>query len=568
MAGTIIEDLSDEEKYLYAILTDESGLDLAEFTFIDEEQRDGCWRAWAYQWKWFRSKDPLQIDQCGRSVGKSMSIKIRGFAFPFVHPGAEMVVTAPELVHLEPVVGLIENQFYNTKLGRSMMIGGRSAVTHRPFMMTFRNGARIIGRIPQKDGKGVKGIHPLWLELDEAQDYPAAGWIELFETLKRGSVGAVWRAHGVTRGVRDHFYRYTADPDSRWKVHRFTGMHRPTWTDEERTDAIYKYGGRDDPDYRRNVLGQHGDATSPIFVLHRLMACTDDNQESDYNREEYCNLRITEAWLRQTDSTILDELSVLPQEHLDKYRTFWVGMDVGLTNHPSEIVVFAEHKMDAAEYKHQKAMKVGQTGGFKSVPATQETTRLKLITRISLQRIGSPDQHEAILRVIDHYKPKAFAFDKGGLGLPIFQDIQEVIENNPDFTSVGTTIKGYNFSGNILVDFDRTIPVDEFADRDEVVKDTGIKRNSVEYATDRMRKLVDEGRIWLPWDADLLGELQGQTYKITKTALNQYGKREYSLGKFHAFDACRMAILGWAQYGIEEFMKLDESEPVLELFGY
>src|SRR5262245_11770255 len=130
-----------------------------------------------------------------------------------------------------------------------MIVKGRSGVTHRPFHMQFVNGTEIFGRIPQRDGRGVKGQHPTWLELDEAQDYPQAGWVELRETLLRGVENAVWRAHGVTRGVRDEFFDITQDkPDNPWTIHRWTAMHRPTWTAEERNDKIQQYGGREDPD--------------------------------------------------------------------------------------------------------------------------------------------------------------------------------------------------------------------------------------------------------------------------------------------------------------------------------
>lgn len=560
---TIIEDLSEDELCLWDILCDESGLDLAEFCWRDEENPDGIWRAWPYQWSWFRCVDHQQIDQCGRSVGKSLSIKLRGFAFPFIHPGGEMVITAPELNHLEPITDLIETQFYSCRLGRYMLAGGRSGVTHRPFKMNFKNGARIFGRIPQKDGKGVKGIHPVWLEMDEAQDYPTPGWVELFATLKRGASGAVWRAHGVTRGVRDRFWQYT-QPGKGWTVHRWTAMHRPPphWSDAERSDNIELYGGREDPDYRRNVLGEHGDATSPIFVLHRLMACVDDDIESEYNVDEYCHFDITDSWLREADTTIDQELD-LPSYHTAKYDTFWVGMDVGWTNHPSEILVFAEERMQPDEYKHYKGVR--DASKKKAVPALISIPRLKLVCRITLTRIGSPDQKEAIMKVIRHYHPRAFAFDATGAGLPMFQDIQSDLEDLP---TIKTVVKGYNFSGNILVDFDQTIDVDEFATKDDIIKETGIKRNTVEYATDKLRFLIDNGRMWLPWDRDLINEFQGQTYKITKTALDAYGKRNYSLGKFHALDGCRMAALGWAQYAIEEMVKKDEQEPILDLIGY
>lgn len=270
---SVTEKLSEEEAYLWAILSDTSGLDQAEFSWNNAEEEDYCFRAWSFQWGWWRDTSSLTIDQCGRSVGKSLSIKVRAYAFPFIHPGQEMVITAPEGNHLDAVTDVIETAFLDNRLGKEMLRDTRgNGIKHRPFHMNFANGSRIMGRIPQRDGRGVKGIHPVWLELDEAQDYPDKGWVEIFETVKHGTEGAMWRAHGVTRGMRDYFYKFTQD-DSGWKVNRYTAMHRPTWTMEEREAKIAHYGSRDHPDYRRNVLGLHGDATNPIFVLNRLMAC-------------------------------------------------------------------------------------------------------------------------------------------------------------------------------------------------------------------------------------------------------------------------------------------------------
>lgn len=323
---SVLEDLTEEELYLYALLQDEAGLDQAEFSWTDMDNDDMCWRAWAFQWSWWRNPHHKQIDQCARSVGKSLSIKARAFAFPFIHSGGEMVITAPEGVHLDAITDVVETSYANTRLGREMLLKGRTGVKHRPFHMNFQNGARIMGRIPQRDGKGVKGIHPIWLEMDEAQDYPDKGWVELLETLKRGFEGARWRAHGVTRGVRDYFYKFTQN-DSGWSINRKTAMHRPTWTDEERQDKIQEYGSRDHPDYRRNVLGLHGDATNPLFVLHRLMACCDDNLEEPYNNHEYTKLRITNELVLEMDDDILPLLD-FPASHLN-YTTTWIGMDVG-----------------------------------------------------------------------------------------------------------------------------------------------------------------------------------------------------------------------------------------------
>lgn len=547
---SILEDLTDEECALFAILSDPSGLDLAEFAWHDPDAEQGCFRAWAFQWTWWRTTAPLQIDQCARSVGKSLSIKVRGFAFPFLFPGQEMVVTAPELVHLEPITGLIERQFQDCRLGREMMIRGRSSITHRPFMMVFANGARIIGRIPQRDGKGVKGVHPIWLELDEAQNYPKSGWMELIETLKRGHEGAVWRAHGVTRGVRDQFYEFTQDsPHNKWKVHRLAAMWRPNWSDAERAEKIDNYGSRDHPDYRRNVLGLHGDATNPLFVLHRLMACVVDDETDPYNADEYYSVRISDEVVRDRGGDVLGLLDFPGAHH--KYRAqkgqYWLGMDVGYTNHPSEILVFVEHRLK----KDQPSI-------------------LKLLTRVHLERVGHGHQVQVILAMIDFYQPKAFAMDKTGLGLPLFQDLQERYDEAQKtgggavYRRALETIKGYNFSSKILVDFDQTVVVDEVTG--DAVRDAGIERNVLEYASDRLRDLVDNQRLVLPWDRDLIGEFQGQTWTTATMATDQYGRKIFSKGKFHALDAARMAALGWAQYSIEEFLRPVETEPVLDMF--
>ncbi len=168
---SVMEALTDEECYLYTILQDHSGIDLAEFAMVDESRDDGIFRCWAVQVAWWRDRSPLQVDSCGRSIGKTSSIVLRAMAFPFVHPGQEMLITAPELIHLEPITNLIENKFYSIRILREMLPQGRSAITHRPFLMNCVNSSRIIGRIPQRTGAGVKGSHPIALEMDEC--FPA-----------------------------------------------------------------------------------------------------------------------------------------------------------------------------------------------------------------------------------------------------------------------------------------------------------------------------------------------------------------------------------------------------------
>jgi len=527
---SVLEALTEDESYLIALLMDPSGVDIAEFLWKDPDQRDNLFRCYPYQYPWYRNDSKKQIDQCARAIGKSVGIQMRGFAFPFTNPGNEMLITAPEMIHLDPVTKNIEDRLMSTRLSREMLKSGNQSngITHRPFEAKFRNGAKIVGRIPQKDGKGVKGMHPRWLEMDEAQDYPAAGWVELIETLRYGDETSRWRAHGVSRGVRDHYYKLSQSDD--WYVHRITAMHRPDWTDAERESKAELYGSREHADYRRNILGLHGDAMSSLFVLHRLMACVDSNQTSDYNTNVYTHIRINDEYLRSSGMPI-EALLDLPGSH-KLFKRVWIGMDVGMTNHPSEILVFGAEN------------KPGQRGG------DVDGERIRCLARIHLERIGTKDQLRVMSTLSDFYSPLAFGMDRTGLGLPIFQLAKEGDEDASPHLQ--RAIRGYNFSEKIPVGFEPLKDEDAWVDPME----RAILGNVLEYSSDQLRLLVDQGRIALPWDVDMLREFQGQAYYISKSSTNPYGKKEFNKGKFHALDAARMAALAHSQELIEKQLSI------------
>jgi hypothetical protein len=537
-----LADLTEEEKFLFAILQDQSGIDIAEFCWTDETAKDFVFRCWDFQYPWYRTRAKFQIDQCARAIGKSVGIQMRAWAFAFTNPGEEMLVTAPEMIHLDPVTKNIEDRIMSTRLSKEFLkkSGTSNGIVHRPFEAKFRNGSRIVGRIPQKDGKGVKGMHPKKLEMDEAQDYPEPGWVELGETLKYGEADATWRSHGVSRGVRDRYYKQS-QPESGWYVHRYTAMHRPDWTKEEREAKAELYGSRDHPDYRRNILGLHGDASSALFVLTRLMACVDSNQGSPYNQNEYYSVRINDEKLRDTGmeiGTLIDP----PISH-QMYDRVWIGADIGMTNHPTEILVFGEYVM-------------GQGGQKDGVP----NMRLKCIARIHLERISAPDQRAVFERLWDFYRPKAIAIDRTGLGLPIYQEVK--LGDNP---GLAHCFRGYNFSEKIPIGFE---PDEDGSTRlDGDYEPIPILANVLEFSSDTLRLLVDKQQIVLPWDVDMLREFQGQTYVVTKSNTNPYGKKEFNKGKFHALDAARMAVLGYQQEIVDKLMEISmDTEPVFDSF--
>ncbi len=80
------------------------------------------------------------------------------------------------------------------------------------------------------------------------------------------------------------------------------------------------------------------------------------------------------------------------------YSAYFGGMDVGVTNHPSEILIF------------------GQRTG---------SDHLDLLTRVHMQRINTDDQKFVVEQLFEFYGEKmtAFALDKTGVGFPIWDQI-------------------------------------------------------------------------------------------------------------------------------------------------
>jgi hypothetical protein len=131
------------------------------------------------------------------------------------------------------------------------------------------------------------------------------------------------------------------------------------------------------------------------------------------------------------------------------------------------------------------------------------------------------------------------------------------------------SITSYKFDAKVVVEFDSTIELPENISMEDRIKESGIARRVLEASTDVLRTYVEEGRFWLPWDAELIGELRGQSYSYSKSEMDRYGRRRriFSQGNFHALDAMRFAMMGHKQFAIEALMAAKEPEaaPVLDL---
>ena len=542
----ILERLTEEEAYLVAILTDPSGSELAEFAYRDEQSYGGRYRLWDMQWPYYHCTEKYQVDASGRGVGKSVSAVLRACAFPFNFPGQDMLVTAPQDKHLVLVTDKVEENLQKYRILREMLkvgAGGKSSgIRKNPdWQANFANGAKILSRLPGLTGMGVKGPHPLAIELDELQDFPRRGFTELTETIKISEPGAIWRCHGVSNGVGDIHYELTnqdknavlGDGDNIGRipffVHRYIAPHRPTWNDEERANKIALYKGEDNPNYIRNIFGEPGSASNPVFVLARLMACV--RQDDVFNKTLYQHITIMESnRLRaERDDILLEDLvELLPSITGPEYTSFWGGMDVGFTTDPSEVLIFGT-----------------------TVSRGKEVSRL--ILRMTLKQLKAADQLTILAKVFGELGPRLrrFAMDKTGNG-------RTITELASDLPGVSAKIVGYGFSEVRPVAFD-----DRPLQRGEKPEDLVIKKKVIKFATETIRKWVDEGLLELPYDTELLGQLQ--MMNLAPKGENIVEKT--SGGADHAFDAIRMFVLAKALESIEAMLdKPARRESVLDQF--
>lgn len=512
----------------------------------------GCYRVMDYQYPLFRIHSNYAGAACARSVGKTESIKARSFTHPFRRIAENLLVTAPELIHLLPLTDAIEGRIRDTRLTREFLDtrGGKTGFTHRPFGVDFQDGTKIVGRIPRLTGTGVKGQHQPDLIVEEAQDYPEKGWIEVHETVIKDHVDAEgkpdfeYHFFGVHSGARDSgfFKRFN---EGVFKVIQVTAMQRPGWSAEEKEAAKAAYGGTSAPDYRRNILGEPGSAASPYFVTARLMACLDQDRESRYNEFDYLH--------QELRAEELDDLRMMVKDAMDlpsQFGDLYCGADLGLTQSPTEICIFSHEAVD-------------------KVP------RLKLIRRYTCQRFRERQIREAMYAIGWHTggKLQAFGIDATGLGFPIFQAMED------DETAPGRLLqvqRGYKFNAMVPVNVDSEFVTedssgqlrDQFGSIVKIEQDpvTGVERMvtymaMIEAATRYLRKFVDDGFLLLPFDTAITSDMQGETQQRVSAIAERKGKPNM----FHILDSFRAMAMAFMAGEIEEQLVSKMPGPVLDM---
>lgn len=548
-------DLDEDDLLLYSLLID--AIFAAELLWDHPTNHEygGLYRVHDYQYPLWRLDDRYGGFACGRGTGKTESLKGHAFSHPFKRIAEDMLVTAPELIHLQPVTDAIEDRIRDTRLTNDFLDtrSGKTGFTHKPFGVDFIDGTKIVGRIPRLTGTGVKGQHVVDLRMDESQDYPERGWTEIQPTVIKDHTDAAGEPdftfwfYGVHSGARDSGF-YKRINEGSFTLTSITRLQTLNWSKAEKDAEIAAYGGSNAPDYRRNVLGEAGSPASPFFVQSRLMSQVDQKRDSDYNVNEYLKQKVHAEDIEGLDMTMQDILE-LPSE----YGGIHAGMDVGLTVSPTVISLFSKEQLGGRE-------------------------RLKLIRVYELWRLRPKQIREATYALAYHLGRKlhSFGMDVTGLGFPMFQEMEDDEAAPSHLLEVS---RGYFFNAAVPVGVEKDFISedskgqmrDQFgsAVKEEVDPLSGEKRfvttmPMIEASTRYVREWIDTGKLLLPFDTEVVGDMMGETHQRVKAVGERRGKKPNA---FHILDSFRAAAMAERASKIEEELGGEEAEDVLDLIG-
>lgn len=524
----------------------------------------GQYRVRDYQYIINRLEDNYAIVSCARSVGKTESEKVHAEIHGLKNYD-KLLITAPELIHLLPLTDAIEDNIRDNPLLSEMLDvrNGQTGFQHRPFQCNMIDGTKIVGRIPKVTGTGVKAQHEKDLIVEEGQDYPSRGWTEVTETVnydsrdKNGNSDFHYWIYGVHSGDKSSGF----DERVRSRVFRkikVTALRRPDWGRDRKENAIASYGGTSSPDYKRNILGEPGAGATAYFVTARVMACVDQNVTrgekpgSDYNE----NLYVKQTFRAEE----LDDLSMSIGDILDlpdlKTRGWWCGVDIGLTDSPTVISLFAE-------WEHAKKQ------------------RIALMRRYMLERFRPRQIREALYAITWHLGSELLGvgIDVTGLGQPIFQEMSDDELCPPRLKAISA---GYTFNAKVEVGVDRDMVTenhgvlrDHLGNMVKIVEDeyTGeqtyvVMMPFIAASTMFIRQEVDSGAFLIPFDTDVTSDMLQET----KQRVERIGQRGETGGgvpkkgdRFHILDSFRAAFYRRRQDAILSQLAAPPQESVFEI---
>lgn len=309
-----------------------------------------------------------------------------------------------------------------------------------------------------------------------------------------------------------------------------TIMSAPYWSEERRRFYIDQYGGEDAPEFRHNVLGEHGDPENTVFPWHQFKLCIKDIPE----------YRALKVFVDATNN----EVSV------SGYKCELIAGDSGPV--PKQVLLL-DMRYDKSKFFQLDEMGDSEfrrliKGFFISVPGLKRAgadlgysgdpteilvkviygLREKVIARLQLKHVTYDQQCQALDAVDDVYGPKesiSWGTDFGNAGSAVAHDLQGLRQYA--HKNYEDRLKGFQFEST-------TDNVDEDGEPIIDAKDgKPAKITLKELSTDILTKKVQRQECEYPPDNDFI------LYYTNHTVRSGGKHRIYKKEDDHLIDADR-----------------------------
>jgi hypothetical protein len=279
-----------------------------------------------------------------------------------------------------------------------------------------------------------------------------------------------------------------------------------------------------------------------------------EKEGSDYNTRLYVK--------QQFRAEELDEMGIAVGDLLDlpdlRCRGWWLGCDIGLTDSPTVMSLFAE-------WDYQKR------------------ERIALMRRFTLERFRPRQIREVLYAITWHFGAQLLGvgIDVTGLGQPIFQEMEDSELCPPRLREIAA---GYTFNSKVevgvapdMVTNNQGVLRDHLGNMVKEIVDeiTGETRYAtmmpfIAASTRMIATEVDSGALLLPFDTDVTSDMLQET-KQRVERIGQRGETSNQLAKkgdrFHILDSFRAAFYRRRQDEIIAALAPAPQESVFEIAG-
>jgi hypothetical protein len=159
-----------------------------------------------YQKKMISYQGRKKVYRCGRRIGKSVSLAIEALWLCFVNEGIRILICTP---YKQQTANLWKDGFNKLIKGNPLLEQSISKSLQNPYMIEFKNGARILGLTAGSStgnkGASIRGQNADILILDEV-DYMGEEAIQTIQAIAATSRKTRLIISSTPTGKREYFY--------------------------------------------------------------------------------------------------------------------------------------------------------------------------------------------------------------------------------------------------------------------------------------------------------------------------------------------------------------------------